>query len=81
MPRKKGLQIKKEIIKHLKTKEMSLRELETKINTNYKSIRTHCKELEYFGFVEFIKHEKNAQNGRPFTSVKIIVGGRSLIKI
>jgi predicted ArsR family transcriptional regulator len=78
MSRKNGLQIKKEIIKKLKNKEMSLRELETKLNTNYQTIRTHIKELEYFGLVEIIKHEKNKQNGRPYTSVKITPKGQLL---
>ncbi len=61
-----------EILKLLKEKEMSLRELESKVNTNFQTIKTHIKELEYFGFVKVIKHEKNKINGRPFSTVKLI---------
>lgn len=56
----------------LKEKEMSLRELETKVNTNFNTIKAQVKELEYFGLVKVIKHEKSDVNGRPFTSVKLI---------
>lgn len=72
MPRKTGLNIKKEIIKVLKNKECSLRELETKLNTNYLTIRNHCRELEYFKIVELIKHKENKKNGRPYTTVRLI---------
>lgn len=73
MARRTALDIKKEIIKLLKqNKEMSLRELESKVNTNYETIRTQIQELEYFGFIKIIKHEKNKLNGRPYTSVKLI---------
>ncbi len=70
--RRTALDIKKEILKLLKEKEMSLRELETKVNTNFQTIKTQIKELEYFGFIKVTKHEKNNINGRPFTSVKLI---------
>lgn len=71
MARRTALDIKKEILKLLKEKEVSLRELETKVNTNFQTIKTQIKELEYFGFVKVIKHEKNEVNGRSFTSVKL----------
>ena len=71
MTRKTGLDIKKAILKALQEKECSLRELETKINTNYLTIRTHCKELEYFGLITVIEHEKSENTGRPYTTAKI----------
>ena len=70
--RRTALEIKKEILKLLKQKEMSLRELESKVNTNYETIRTQIKELEYFGFVKVIKHERSDVNGRPFRSVRLV---------
>jgi len=71
MPRKTGLEIKKAILRILKAKECSLRELETKINTNYLTIRNHCKELEFFKLIEIIEHKKSDKTGRPYTSVRI----------
>ena len=50
---------------------MSLRELESKTNTNNITIQKHVEELEFFGKVLLVKHPKNEKNGRPFTSVKL----------
>ncbi len=70
--RRKALEIKKKIIEILKKHgEMSLRDLETKANTNNKTIKTQIEELEWFGKVIVLKHNKNEKNGRPYTSIKI----------
>ena len=70
-PKRSSLEIKKEILKLLKGKEMTLRLLERKVNTNPNTIRIQIKELEHLGFVEVIKHERSDKNGRPFTSVRL----------
>jgi len=72
MKRRIALDIKKKILSLLKEKEMSLRELETKVNTNFNTIKAQIKELEHFGLVKVIKHDKSKINGRPFTSVRLI---------
>ncbi|VVB79963.1 Uncharacterised protein [uncultured archaeon] len=70
--RRSSLDIKKAILTVLKKEgEVSLRELDIKVNTNYKTIREQVKELEFFKQVEIIKHEKSEKTGRPFTSVKL----------
>jgi predicted ArsR family transcriptional regulator len=70
--RRKALQIKKQILKVLKNKEMTYKDLERKINTNSETIKTQIKELEYLGFVKTTKHEKSKHTGRPFTTIKLI---------
>lgn len=50
---------------------MSLRELESKVNTSYETIRNQVEELAFFGRVEIKKHEKSDKNGRPYTTVKL----------
>ena len=71
--RRKALEIKKKIIEILKKYgEMSLRDLETKANTNNKTIKTQIEELEWFERVIVLKHNKNKKNGRPYTSIKLI---------
>ena len=73
MTRRIALDIKKKIIELLKEKgEMSIRELETKVNTNHKTMLAQIKELEFFGLVEVVHYEKNDVNGRPYTNVKPI---------
>lgn len=51
--------------------ELSLRKLDIKVNTNYKTIKEQVKELEFFGKVEIIRHEKSDKNGRLYTTVKL----------
>jgi predicted ArsR family transcriptional regulator len=70
-PKRDSLEIKKEILKLLKEKEMTLRLLEKKVDTNPNTIKIQVKELEYLGFVKIIKHEKSKFTGRPYTSVKL----------
>lgn len=70
--KRKPLNIKKEILRALKENgELSLRELDIKVNTSYQTIRDQVKELEFFGKVEIIKHDKSEKTGRPYTSVKL----------
>lgn len=51
--------------------ELSLRELDIKVNTNYRTIRDQIDELEFFGLVEIIKHPKSDKTGRPYTTIKL----------
>ena len=70
--KRKPLEIKKKILQVLKeNRELSLRELDIKVNTSYQTIRDQIGELEYFGLVEIIKHKKSEKTGRPYTSVRI----------
>lgn len=72
--KRKPLDIKKIILKILKEQgELSLRELDIKVNTSYQTIRDQIKELEFFGKVEVIRHQKSEKTGRPYTSVKLKV--------
>ena len=80
MPRKSGLQIKRQIIRELKNNNLSIRKLETKLNTNNITIRKHLEELEFFNIVRFIKHKSNERNGRPFTTVELTDYGKTFAK-
>ena len=72
MARRKALDIKKDILKILKEEgEISLRDLDIKVNTNSQTIKTQIEELEFFGLVEVVKHAKSDKTGRPFTTVKL----------
>lgn len=70
--RRNALEIKKKILDVLsKNGELSLRDLDRKVNTNNKTIMNHIEELEYFGKVIVTKHKKSEKNGRPYTTVKL----------
>lgn len=70
--KRKPLEIKKKILQILRgNKELSLRDLDIKVNTSYQTIRDQIEELEYFGLVEVIKHKKSEKTGRPYTSIRL----------
>lgn len=71
MVRRTALDIKKRILDLLKQKERTIRELETKVNTNHETILTQLKELEFFGLIKIIEHTKHNINGKPFRSVRL----------
>ena len=74
--RRKALDIKKKILEVLRKEgEMSLRELDIKVNTNSSTIKTQIEELEFFGKVDVLKHSKNEINGRPYRTVKLTAKG------
>ena len=72
MNRRKALDIKKEILRVLaRDGELSLRELDIKVNTNSHTIRAQIEELDFFDKVIITKHSKNEKNGRPYTTVRM----------
>ena len=72
-----GLELKKAIIRALKNNSLSLRRLETKLDTNNKTILMHVKELEYLGVIK-IKKVKNPKNNRISTVVELSEYGKIL---
>jgi len=79
MTRKRGLDIKKKIIEILKNKECSIRELETKLNTNNITIRSHLEELKFLKIVDLVHHKRNVKNGRPYTTATLTEEGLRLL--
>ena len=72
MSRRKLLDIKKEILRVLNAEgEISLRELDIKVNTSSRTIQSQIEELEYFQKVRVTKHKRSENNGRAYTTVKI----------
>jgi predicted transcriptional regulator len=63
-----GLELKKEILSALNDNlEHSYAELERKVNSDWKTIRRHCKELEFFEIISFINEKiKITEKGNNF---------------
>ncbi len=80
MKKRSSLELKKQILKHLsKHGETSLKMLEIKLKTNFKSIKIQCEDLSFFKLVELIRQDKNPNTGRPATLVKITNRGKEFI--
>lgn len=69
--RRRPLDIKKKILSLLKNGELSLRQLESKVNTSNQTIRNHIEELVFFEKVELTRYDKHPKTGRPYTAVKL----------
>ncbi len=76
-----SLELKKEILTVLRDgKTHSYAELERKVNSNWQTIRVHCKELEIFGSVKVEQKESHEKNNKPYFEVSITRYGRDVLK-
>jgi len=74
-----SLEIKKAIIRILKKENgLSIRRLDIKLNTGSQTIKSHCKELEFFGIVKIRKTKEGSRNGRPYSVVELTDYGRKI---
>jgi len=72
-----SLEIKKAIIRLLKKEgSLSIRRLDIKLNTGSKTIKAHCKELEFFGIVKIRKTKEGSRNGRSYSIVELTDYGK-----
>jgi len=80
MKKRSSLELKKEILKYLKKNgETSLKELDMKLRSGFRSIKIQVKELDFFKAIDIIQIEKNPKTGRPSTNVKINERGLKLV--
>ncbi len=60
-------------------KPHSLGDLERKVGTNWKTVRTHCNDLLLFSAITKKEFKKHDQNGRPYIEVTITKTGLELL--
>lgn len=71
--KRRPIDIKKEIFSILeKENTISVKKLERKINTGYKTILNNCEELGYLGFLVVEKTLEGSSNGRHYLVIKLI---------
>ena len=79
--RRPAIEIRKEILKLLlKEGELSLRELESKIDTNNLTIKAQVADLKSLGFVTVKEHKAHPKNNKPYQSCRITEKGIEYIK-
>ena len=77
--KRSSYQIKKQILLKIKEKPATYAELERKVNTGYRSIKSNCEELKDYNFIEIDKVIDPA-NGRSSNVVKITEKGLKQLK-
>jgi len=77
--KRSSYQIKKQILLKIKEKPATYAELERKVNTGYRSIKSNCEELKEYDFIE-VEKVIDPANGRPSNVVKITEKGLKQLK-
>ena len=62
----------------LKENTLSYTKLQTKLSTNYDSVKNNIKEMEEYGFVKIEIKENHAKNGHDYSDVKLTPRGHEL---
>ena len=75
MSKRSSREIKKKILSLIKEKPLTLAQLERKVNTGFRTIKSNCQELESFGFVQIETIKKHKANGKPSYLVRITKEG------
>lgn len=79
MPKRKNYQIKENILLLLKDKPLSYTQIQTKLSTNYDTVKNNCKELEFYDFINIKKIKKHPKNGKPSHYISITNRGIEII--
>ncbi len=80
MPKRKPHELRKQILLIIREKPLSYTKIQTKLSTNYDSVKNNCEELETYGLLKIEKIEKHPENGNPSYDVKITDKGYDVIK-
>jgi predicted transcriptional regulator len=81
MSNRNPLQMKKQILSALmENKSMSYAQLEKKVNSNWQTIRSHCKELEVFNCIDVKEMKSHTRNNKPYTEINITKEGIVILK-
>ena len=79
MPKREAFKLTKEILFTLQDKSTTPSKLEKRLNTSFRTIKDHCKELEALGQIKKEIVEKHPANGRPSVTYKITDEGRKSV--
>ncbi len=81
MIKRKSYEFRLKILEVLsKNKQLSVTKLQTKLNTNYNSVKNNCKELEVYGFIETKVIDKHPENGRKSYQLQITNEGLKVLE-
>lgn len=80
MKKRSTYQLREKILFLLKESEsLTLTQIQTKLSTNYESVKNNCQDLETYGLIEIKKEKKHSKNGKPYYSVKLTKEGYSTL--
>ena len=80
MAKRKSYHIRKKILYMVGEEPVSYTKIQTKLSTNYDSVKNNCEELEFYGFIKVNTIESHPENGKPSYEVEITPKGREIVK-
>lgn len=79
MAKRKSYDVRNGILKLIiKEGPITYTKIQTKLSTNYDSVKSNVKELEEYGLVNVKRKETHPENGRPYFEVEITPKGREI---
>jgi predicted transcriptional regulator len=79
MPKRSSYEIKEKVLTVIREKPMTYAQLERKVNTGFRTIKSNCEELEQFGQVKIKKIDEHPANGKPSYEIRITEQGLSFL--
>lgn len=79
MTKRRSYDIRKKILYMVRESPVSYTRIQTKLSTNYDSVKSNCEELEFYGFVK-VNKVSNPENGRSSYEVELTPKGREIVK-
>ncbi|MBS3107134.1 hypothetical protein J4419_05760 [Candidatus Woesearchaeota archaeon] len=80
MQKRTTYEVKKDLFMLLREKPLSYTKLQTKLGTNYDSVKNICKELEVYDLVKVKELAKHPENGKPSFEVELTARGQEIAK-
>jgi predicted ArsR family transcriptional regulator len=64
----------------LKEKSLSYTQIQTKLSTNYDSVKNNCEELETYELVAIKTIDRHPENGKPSYDVQLTERGMKIVQ-
>ena len=80
MGKRSHYEIQKGIVLLLREKPLSYTKLQTKLGTNYDTIKNHLDELETLDIIKKIVQQEHPENGQPSTIAELTPRGQEAAK-
>ncbi len=80
MPKRTSYQVKKNILLVLKERAATYADLERKVNTGFRTVKSNCEELKEFGHVRIDEINKHPSNGRKAHKVSLTKRGMQFLE-
>ena len=80
MPKRTPYQVRKRILAVLRDKPLNYTQIQTKLSTNYDSVKNNCEELQLYELVSILTIEHHPENGKPSYEVSLTDRGFKTVK-